>query len=130
MPKRKSGVPRTCDQCGVPFLGHHHKKFCYDCVPEREPGNNNSRWYQILRLYGVDKTMWDAMYFEQDGACAICKKREAVVVDHCHDSGKVRGLLCLGCNTALGYLETPGWMESADDYMGQAAMAGGEWWSG
>lgn len=62
--------------------------------------------------------MYAAMYFEQDGACAVgpCV-REAKVVDHCHATGRVRGLMCQGCNVALGFLEAPGWLASAKAYL-------------
>lgn len=72
----------------------------------------------LVQRYGVDKTMYEAMYFEQDGACAIpACVREAVSVDHCHDSGKARGLLCQGCNVALGFVENERWMDGAREYL-------------
>ena len=48
------------------------------------------------------------MYFLQGGKCAIktCEN-EAVCVDHCHSSNNVRKLLCEGCNTKLGSIESP-----------------------
>jgi len=46
------------------------------------------------------------LYKEQRGLCAICKRDEATVgtlcLDHCHETGKIRGLLCRKCNTGLG----------------------------
>lgn len=53
------------------------------------------------------------MYDAQGGVCAICHKPEtatrrgklkALAVDHCHDTGLVRGLLCVECNTGIGKL--------------------------
>lgn len=37
--------------------------------------------------------------------CAVCDRETVLVVDHCHTSGRVRGLLCHRCNTSLGWLE-------------------------
>lgn len=66
----------------------------------------------------MDKQMFEAMYFEQDGKCAIPScPREAVSVDHCHTTGRVRGLLCQGCNVAIGFLETPNWVAGAQEYL-------------
>lgn len=83
-------------------------------MPDRNDQNSRNR--QNIRLYGVDAQMFDAMYFEQDGKCLICNEREATCIDHCHETNRVRGLLCLGCNTLLGFIETPGRLEAALEY--------------
>ena len=55
--------------------------------------------------YGITPEMFDSMVLEQEGLCAICKEQpERLVIDHCHDTGKVRGLLCLKCNSGIGLL--------------------------
>jgi len=58
----------------------------------------------FMRTYGISQQDYNAMYDKQDGLCKICRTRAAVYVDHNHKSGKVRGLLCPQCNTALGWL--------------------------
>lgn len=62
-----------------------------------------------LRKYGVTREEFDRMLKEQDGKCAICKTFEpgpralsTLQVDHDHETGKVRGLLCQACNTLIG----------------------------
>ena len=42
------------------------------------------------------------MIASQVGLCVICLKAPAVHVDHCHETGRVRGVLCFSCNAALG----------------------------
>jgi len=66
--------------------------------------------------YGISKDEYFQMLDKQDGVCAICKREErtrdsasnnlrSLAVDHCHDTGNVRGLLCRSCNTGLGFFE-------------------------
>lgn len=60
------------------------------------------------------------MLQEQDSACAICglSPDEALVVDHCHVTGKVRSLCCKNCNTGLGMLrDNAAAMRRAAEYM-------------
>jgi len=45
------------------------------------------------------------LYEMQNGNCAICRKRKKLVLDHCHRTGKIRGLLCPNCNTSLGLVK-------------------------
>jgi hypothetical protein len=56
----------------------------------------------MRKTYGIELADYDAMRDAQDGKCAICKEPQPLCVDHCHDTGKVRGLLCHLCNRALG----------------------------
>ena len=59
------------------------------------------------RRYGLSWVDYKALLARQNGACAICKKkpRRALAIDHCHATTKVRGLLCLKCNSGLGFFE-------------------------
>ena len=67
----------------------------------------------LKKDYGINLDDYDRMLAEQGGVCAICKQPERafekrfdrvrkLAVDHCHDTGKVRGLLCTGCNQGIG----------------------------
>ena len=62
------------------------------------------REYKLRTRYGVDYPEWKRLKAAQNNLCAICRKRAAVVVDHDHLTGRVRGILCRGCNRALGTL--------------------------
>jgi hypothetical protein len=66
----------------------------------------------LVRQYGITAADYAAMLLKQGGVCAICSSRTAggrgprFHVDHCHATGRVRGLLCTMCNARLGTLET------------------------
>lgn len=114
-------VVRRCEQCGQEMTpeergfgrsGGGHRKVCDEC------GGNIDKFRQTIRKYGVDKIMWEAMYFEQDGKCAISSCiREAVALDHDHTTGRPRGLLCLSCNRGLGFLEDSLWLKAAMEFL-------------
>jgi Recombination endonuclease VII len=90
------------------------------------------RAYQRLREYGLAHEDFGRMLMEQGGRCAICRteiypvggtdengnKLTVACVDHCHESGAVRGLLCTHCNKALGHFkDDPARMRTAADYI-------------
>ena len=59
--------------------------------------------------YGLTKERYQEMIAEQRGGCAICLRSDKPLqIDHDHATGKVRGLLCTGCNTALGKFKDSG----------------------
>jgi hypothetical protein len=71
---------------------------------------------------------YNEMLEKQNGVCAICKKPElstrgraknqSLAVDHCHDTGKVRELLCMECNQTLGkFNDDPSWFIAASEYL-------------
>lgn len=55
--------------------------------------------------YGITPEEYDRRVKEQDGKCAICLEERPLAVDHCHETGKVRGLLCRSCNAGMGMLK-------------------------
>lgn len=72
--------------------------------------NGKERAYRLMGNYGLTVAEYDALMAKQGERCPICARslvdgRVKPVVDHCHDSGRVRGLLCNGCNMHLGWFE-------------------------
>jgi hypothetical protein len=58
---------------------------------------------QDLRQYGLTVAERDEILKSQGGVCAACHETGRMVVDHCHKTGKVRGILCDSCNLVLGH---------------------------
>jgi hypothetical protein len=68
--------------------------------------------------FGITLMRFREMEAAQDGKCAICRHVAILAVDHCHATGKVRGLLCMPCNTAIGQLgDDPARIRFAADYV-------------
>lgn len=71
-------------------------------TPEGRRSTRNSR---LKSLYGITIEQYDLLLAMQEGVCAICQqppKDEWLHVDHCHNTGDIRGLLCALCNRILG----------------------------
>lgn len=93
-------------------------KYCRSC----------NRGVQIKTRYGIDAEGYDALLEAQSGTCAIChlppSEGRPLVVDHCHTSLEVRGLLCSQCNAAIGLLmDNPNVILSAAAYVRSHAAA-------
>jgi hypothetical protein len=61
-----------------------------------------SRHYHLKLRYGIGADEFDELVRQQDGVCAICGRPDPEHVDHDHDTGAVRGILCFNCNGGLG----------------------------
>lgn len=68
-----------------------------------------NRAITLQNKYGISLKELEELYEQQDSSCAICKKSEEELgsrlhLDHCHSTGRIRGLLCGNCNKAIGLL--------------------------
>jgi hypothetical protein len=81
-----------------------------------------------MRRYRMTVADYDRMLEEQGGVCKICgsppplpsARSPYLCVDHDHESGRIRGLLCFRCNTGLHYIENWAWRNKAEVYLGIA----------
>lgn len=80
------------------------------------------RW--LKKKYGITPDDFDQMFEKQAGLCQICGtdrpggRWNTFCVDHCHKTGKVRGLLCKDCNTGIGQMgDSPSRLRLAADYL-------------
>jgi hypothetical protein len=74
------------------------------CKPCHSAWKNRTH---IRRSYGLEWEEYIELMNKQCGKCALCGsegsgKDTRLVVDHCHETGRVRGLLCWGCNVGIG----------------------------
>jgi len=68
--------------------------------------------------YGLSLEQIEQMKKDQNFKCKICKVETRLAVDHCHTSGRIRGLLCIKCNTGLGmFLDNVLFLKSAQEYL-------------
>lgn len=86
--------------------------------------NKNSLQY-LCKKYGITQDDYNRMFVEQGGCCKVCgvhqvSLRNRLSIDHDHITGKVRGLLCIKCNSAIGYVkENISILESMIKYLNQ-----------
>ena len=91
---------------------------CREC--EREKKRNN----EIRKAYGITQQQYEDMLKLQNGVCSICGQApengriKRLSIDHCHATGKIRGLLCISCNNGLGrFKDDPKLLIKAAQYL-------------
>jgi len=82
--------------------------------------------YNLKKNHGLSLVQYRKLQLQQNNQCAICKKVEGdrLVVDHCHTTMTIRGLLCVGCNRGIGFFDDePKKLTAAGDYLKRAAAS-------
>jgi hypothetical protein len=86
-----------------------------DQTPEKRRASD------LKRIYGISVEQYAQMLAVQEGKCAICRRPpkggRPLAVDHCHQSGRVRALLCAACNRFVGGFEF--FRERGETYLDQ-----------
>jgi len=73
------------------------------------------------KIYNISEEELKVAIEKQNGKCAICGLKIKLSVDHCHETGKLRGLLCTRCNTGIGmFLNSTKLLKSAIKYIKNA----------
>ena len=88
----------------------------YSQNPEKD------REWHLKKTYGISLARFCEMLAAQEYRCGICQKQfptpKSTHVDHCHDTNKIRGLLCYKCNSALGlFFDDKKFLQSAIRYL-------------
>ena len=125
---------KTCPTCKTELASDQYYRnvsSCKKCVcaaekRRRDNGGKDSaykKWKnRIKNDYGITDIQYQEMSEAQNNTCAICNELDTqgyrLAIDHCHNTGKVRGLLCRKCNLAIGHLKDDiKLLESAINYL-------------
>lgn len=86
------------------------------------------RWAHVRKTYGLTRLQWEALFDEQGRRCGCCgtdkPTKQGWVVDHDHDTGTVRGILCQYCNVMLGNaMDDPTRLESGIRYLSRMLLS-------
>lgn len=116
------GIQATCKSCKNDYNKQYY-------AANRDKERKRSR----LKRYGLTDYLFANLWDKQCGECGICGVRlldigdyatgrnrpeNACCVDHDHETGKVRGLLCMSCNLLIGYAkDSPARLDAAKKYL-------------
>lgn len=124
-----------CVSCGDKPAWREAASECRECLDKRNARHNawvarNTDLAEAYlerhknayrkRTYKLTNEEYDALVKKQNNACAICKvvPKEVLFIDHNHQTGDVRGLLCRNCNTAVGlFRDDPDIIAAATTYL-------------
>lgn len=129
---KRRGYSSRCKPCNTAAVAAWRKKNreSYNASERKRYAESTSRWAQhIQRKYGITANIYNEMFERQGHACAICRRKaeelgQTLSVDHDHDTGAVRGLLCAKCNRMLGCaIDRPDVLRDGADYLINAAAA-------
>jgi hypothetical protein len=112
--KALSGLSSKCKEC---IKARRAKQKEYDKAYWKKWSGRNieklkqrDKLYNLKRKFNMGLEEYNTLLSQQEGHCATCDKTKSsngksLAVDHCHVTGKIRGLLCNECNTSLGLLK-------------------------
>ncbi len=126
--KSKDGHCFYCKECNKSKTRSYYASL--DKTAEKARGKSRAedgeyRNYQYMKKYGITLADYNELLEAQGGKCAICgitreecNDKRALPVDHDHETGQVRGILCHSCNRAIGLLkDSPKNLRQAADYL-------------
>ena len=117
----KDGYSSYCSPCKVEANRRSDAKRLSE---NREKFLNQRKSWHLKRTYGITLERYQLMLDAQGGVCAICRKvcSRMLAVDHCHESNKIRGLLCQRCNQGIGMFDDdPHTINMAGAYLDRTA---------
>jgi hypothetical protein len=125
--KKKQSVfakGRKCIRCGIDCKSKPGKPVCSNCrIDKRDPVKAAEKErLRRFRRYGLTEEEYNRIFSAQGQRCAVCltdtPSSKGWQIDHCHSTGKVRGILCVYCNTGLGsFMDDTNRLQSAIRYL-------------
>ena len=117
----KTGTKRWCNPCTAAYQREWRRR-------NRDKSRDQIYEQSIRRRFGIDLEVYRSMLQAQNGVCAICGRAETarnkdgtlrrLQIDHDHKTGRIRELLCSGCNGGLaGFRDDPGRIKLAIAYI-------------
>lgn len=108
----------VCAVCGPVGVNTNSKRKSYECKTAKKLAQAD---YIFRRKYGIGLAEREAMWQTQRGQCLICRKDiplTETAIDHNHETGEIRGILCGPCNRGLGmFYDNVEFLESAIKYL-------------
>lgn len=118
----RDGLHNYCKECTaqknkewVVNNKERHKASCSSWYKNnKDKAKQRSTEWHYMTYYGISYSDFRSLAQDQDNKCKLCgielsfsnhKKQNGAVLDHCHTTGKIRGVLCSGCNKGLGHFK-------------------------
>jgi hypothetical protein len=104
---KKDGLCGRCKTCAKEYDTNNAGKIKVRNKRWKATNPDNRKNYELKKAYGITLEEYRHMLLDQNYSCAICCRtqselKQTLNVDHCHITGKVRGLLCSHCNHGIG----------------------------
>lgn len=123
----KYGKSTICKECKAEYSRSPERKAYLKKYRKSVKGQLGRR-KEIAKRFNITLGEYDQMFVVQEGKCGICGELEVgcrLCVDHDHETGEVRGLLCRSCNVLLGYLERmerDNFVKKAENYLRNSSV--------
>lgn len=118
-PCRRAKVKARYDQSSQVRERHvaNAKEWAKNNPDKKKIKDRRAAW----KRQGIDPDLAEAYYQDHDGKCEICNHKSngaSLAIDHCHSTGRIRGMLCGPCNRGIGLLQdSPNLLQAAYDYL-------------
>jgi len=118
-------IIKKCKDCFREDIKRRHKlKMDEKSIKKRDSYKKRHRYTTLKCVYGMNKEDYESMLKSQNNKCKICNTPlSKPYIDHCHNTKKIRGILCINCNTGLGHFKDDIFiLESAIKYLNRTVV--------